>query len=68
MITGLVSGASVSLNLFGSSSSLITQIGQIGNSGVPNQLTVTADATAISGPYVFPAISTIAIRTRECLK
>jgi len=60
-ITGLISGTSVMLNLFGPNGSLITQIGQIGQIGNPqvtNQLTVTADATALSGPYVLPAIST----------
>jgi len=60
-ITGLVSGTSVSLNLFGPNGSLITQIGQIGQIGNPQvatQTTVTANAGAISGPYTFPAIST----------
>jgi hypothetical protein len=60
-ITGLISGTSVSLNLFGPDGSLITQIGQIGQIGNPqvtDQVTVTADATALSGPYIFPAIST----------
>jgi len=59
-ISGLISGTSVSLNLFGPDGSLITQIGQIGqisNPEVTSQVTVTADATALSGPYTFPAIS-----------
>jgi hypothetical protein len=59
-ITGLISGTSVSLNLFGPDGSLITQIGQIGQIGNPEvatQVTVTADASSLSGPYTFPAIS-----------
>jgi hypothetical protein len=59
-ITGLISGTSVSLSLYGPNGSLITQIGQIGQIGNPqvaNQVMVTADATALSGPYTFPAIS-----------
>jgi hypothetical protein len=60
-ITGLISGTSVSLNLFGPDGSLIAQLGQIGQIGNPQiatQTTVTANAGAISGPYTFPAIST----------
>lgn len=60
-IKGLISGTSVSLNLFGPDGSLITQIGQIGQIGNPQvttEVTVTADATALSGPYTLPAIST----------
>jgi len=60
-ITGLISGTSVSLNLFGPDGSLITQIGQIGQIGNPQvttQATVTANATELSAPYTFPAIST----------
>jgi hypothetical protein len=60
-ITGLISGTSVSLNLFGPDGSLVAQIGQIGQIGNPevtSEVTVTADATALSGPYTFPAIST----------
>jgi hypothetical protein len=60
-ITGLVSGTSVSLNLYGPDGSLITQIGQLGQIGNPQvttQTTVTANAGAISGPYTFSAIST----------
>jgi len=60
-ISGLISGTSVSLNLFGPNGSLITQIGQIGQIGNPQvttQATVTADGTALSAPYTFPAIST----------
>jgi hypothetical protein len=60
-ITGLISGTSVSLNLFGPDGSLITQIGQIGQIGNPqvtDQATVTADGTSLSAPYTFPAIST----------
>jgi hypothetical protein len=60
-ITGLISGTSVSLNLFGPDGSLITQIGQIGQIGDPQvstQATVTPDGTALSAPYTFPAIST----------
>jgi hypothetical protein len=60
-ITGLISGTSVSLNLYGPDGSLITQIGQIGQIGNPaiaTQTSVTADGTALSGPYTFPAIST----------
>jgi hypothetical protein len=59
-ITGLISGTSVSLNLYGPDGSLITQIGQIGQIGNPEattQVAVTADASALSGPYTFPAIS-----------
>jgi hypothetical protein len=59
-VTGLISGTSVSLNLFGPDGSLIAQIGQIGQIGNPQvttEVTVTADATALSGPYTFPAIS-----------
>jgi len=60
-ISGLISGTSVSLNLFGPDGSLITQIGQIGQIGNPqvtSQATVTADGTSLSAPYTFPAIST----------
>ncbi len=60
-ITGLISGTSISLSLFGPNGSLITQLGQIGqisNPQVATQTTVNANATAISGPYTFPAIST----------
>jgi len=60
-ITGLISGTSVSLNLFDPDGSLVTQIGQIGQIGNPqvaSEVTVTANATALSGPYTFPAIST----------
>ncbi len=60
-ITGLISGTSVSLNLFGPDGALITQLGQIGQLGNPqiaSQTTVNANATAMSGPYTFPAIST----------
>jgi len=59
-ISGLISGTSVSLSLYGPDGSLITQIGQIGQIGNPqvtSQATVTADATSLSAPYTFPAIS-----------
>jgi len=60
-ITGLISGTSVSLNLFGPDGSLITQIGQIGQIGNPqvtSEVTISENGAALSGPYTFPAIST----------
>jgi hypothetical protein len=46
-ITGLISGTAVTLNLFGSDGVQITQI----------NATAAADATSITGPYIFQKIS-----------
>lgn len=52
-IRGLVSGTTVTLNLYGPDGSQIAQIGQIGTSGA----IVTPDGKALRGSYSFPAIS-----------
>jgi hypothetical protein len=57
-ITGLISGTTVSLNLYGPDGSQIAQIGEIGNPIAPSTIaTVTPDGTSLSGTYLFPAIS-----------
>jgi hypothetical protein len=57
-ITGLISGTTVSLNLYGPDGSQIAQIGEIGNPvAPPTTATVTPDGTSLSGTYLFPAIS-----------
>jgi hypothetical protein len=53
-VTGLISGTAVSLNLYGVDGLELTQLGNLGNSPT---VTVTPDGTSITGPYLFPAIS-----------
>jgi hypothetical protein len=53
-VTGLVSGTSVVLNLFGPNGE---QTAKFGNLGDNPAVTVTPDGTSISGSYSFPSIS-----------
>jgi hypothetical protein len=57
-INGLISGNSIVLNLYGTNGTQITQLGAIGNSST---VTITPDATSISGSYSFPSISSSCI-------
>lgn len=54
-ITGLISGTAVMLNLYGPNGA---EIAQIGNLSSTPAVTVTPDATSVSGTYVFPGTST----------
>ena len=57
-ITGVISGTSVLLTLYGPDGSQIGQIGQAGSSpAVP--ATITADATSLSGPSLFLALDPV---------
>jgi hypothetical protein len=53
-ITGLISGTALTLNLYGVNG---TEFAELGELGATPSVTVTPDATSISGGYVFPAIS-----------
>jgi hypothetical protein len=57
-ITGLISGTSVLINLYGPNGMQITQLGQIGGSST---VTITPDATSMTGTYSFPSISSSCI-------
>jgi len=53
-VSGLISGTSVLINLYGPDGVQITQLGQIGGSST---VTITPDAASITGTYIFPSIS-----------
>jgi hypothetical protein len=57
-ISGLISGTSLVMNLFGPNGMQITQLGEIGSSST---VTVTPNATSITGTYSFPSISSSCI-------
>lgn len=57
-ISGLISGTSLLMNLFGPNGMQITQLGEIGSSST---VTITPDATSITGTYSFPSISSSCI-------
>jgi len=62
-VSGLISGTSVTLNLYGPNGELITQLGQLGqlNNGTCNTqnacLLISPDGTSMTGSFNFPAIS-----------
>jgi hypothetical protein len=56
-ITGLVSGTAVTLNLYGPDGAQFAQLGQFVNAaGNSPPVTITLDATSLSGTYNFPKI------------
>jgi len=61
-ITGVISGTTASLSLFGPDGALITQIGQIGQLGelgIPGtpMLIASPDGKTLTGPYTFPRLT-----------
>jgi hypothetical protein len=57
-ITGLISGTTMLINLYGPNGLQITQLGEIGSNST---VTITPDATSITGTYTFPSISSSCI-------
>jgi len=53
-ISGLISGTSMLMNLYGPDGMQITQLGAIGGNSA---VTITPDATSVTGTYTFPSIS-----------
>lgn len=53
-IGGLISGTSMLINLYGPNGMQITQLGAVGGN---TTVTITPDATSITGTYMFPSIS-----------